>query len=116
MPTRTSYIPIVKESNPVTTVSGAFASGGLDISRAGKKTLYLKSDSDGKVYIDFYDAANDVWDQVFEEDCDSGELYVNTFRDMFRQTTRVRYTKRGPGEATIYFCELYIEDHARTEY
>ena len=113
MSTDTSRIPVFKEKS---TSGGSITSDPLDLSRCLRKTVYFKSNFAGNIYVDFYDEINQVWDQVFAEKVESGELYVNSFKDMFRRKSRVRFVKSGLGEALVYFCEIYAEGYSRSEY
>ena len=91
-----------------TTSGGSIISSTEIVNCMGRKTLFLKADSDGVVHLEFLDP-DDIWCEVFSEDTLADKMYINTFRDMFGFPFRVRWTKSTPGEAIMSYCYMFSE-------
>ena len=89
------------------TVVGLAASDSFDLMSAERKTLIFKATESGVLYIDFQEETDEEWEQVFAIGTTAGDMYVNTFKDVFPRSVRIRWQKTDPGEATITYCKIY---------
>lgn len=91
-------------------VVASIVSSELDLSKYDKKTLTFKATVAGIIIVQFNDYDTD-WDTVFRENTLANELYVNTFKDMFPETCRIKWEPSAPG--TIRFCRFRCGYHGR---